>query len=138
MSGKFLSYIVVRKHVFRLANNVGFFPNKIDITAAASENKKIITRPSKSIYFLLNKVAVATFAIISLLQFIPLICYITVSKHNVGESNSLFRLAVADTVCGIGLPMYIVFQAFFYNDKILELFNNWAIIEMDIIGLQNY
>lgn len=132
MSKKFLPYVVARKRVFRLANNIGFFPNVVNFTALGSDCKKIISQPSKNLPFLVNKIVVAIFTVMSLVQFIPLICYITAPRT--AKINSLFILETLDIVGGIGLSMYIVYITFLNNGKIVELCNDWASLEMEIIG----
>lgn len=131
---KFLPCVVAKKSIFKLANNIGVFPNKVDEAAVGSEYLKIITRQNKSIYFVVNKLAVATFTIVSLLQFIPFLCFPIAPKHNLGDFNSLLALETVTITCGTCLSMYIVYKIFINNEEIVKFFNDWAVIEVDIIG----
>lgn len=114
--------------MLKLSNYTGLLPN----TICDQPDGKIVTTAEINLFHVTNKLLLILFTFLVTLQVIPVLSFICWPRDM--EYNSRTVLEQLDTMYGSLVTLYTFVNIFLNQRRILEVFNDWANLEIDILG----
>lgn len=117
---------------FKVASWSGIFPFTVPATNYGNIlNTIYISKPTRKIYIYINHICSFVYAALVALQLIPLTLYLL--------SGNVKTITVLETLCWIymfitSFVVFIHWNFILDSGKFMKLANDWAKIELDIIG----
>lgn len=126
--------VITSRHVLTVIAYCGIFPNKIlshqhkNLTLS---RQNFISRPRQGLCNIWNKISMAIYIFVELLQFIAFIHYINSSEVISSIRLEMMFWVLSSGTCFCAIVIRSVSGGY---DPVIKLLNEWAALELEICG----